>query len=302
MRVFISWSGERSGKVATALQNWLPRVIQATSPWLSSTSIDPGSRWSDEVAAALEELQCGVLCLTPENITSPWILFETGALSKAVSKSRVIPYLLGFEPRELQGPLAQFQAVRADEQGTQALLHAINTAEEVPLLDPELLSEAFQLWWPRLDSVLNKIASSSPGEPTPPPRSLEDMMGETLELLRSAKLAQSVNYTSPSITKTFNADGSGGRRIRQLRIAQGMQQKALAYLSGYSLSFISRLETGRANASIEALAKLAEVLGVPLDYLIEPTFQPAEPTAMEEETDEGQEDSLQGNLRIKGGF
>jgi len=91
MRVFISWSGEHSGEVAKALQQWLPRVLQAVRPWLSSASIDPGARWSDEVAGALEELNFGILCLTPENLTSAWLLFEAGALSKTVSESRVVP-------------------------------------------------------------------------------------------------------------------------------------------------------------------------------------------------------------------
>src|SRR6266496_298763 len=128
MRVFISWSGDRSGKVATALQHWIPRVIQSASPWLSSGSIDPGARWSEEVASALEDIECGVLCLTAENLSAPWILFEAGALSKSVSKSRIIPYLVGVDPTQLQGPLAQFQAVSADKGGTFDLLAGINVA------------------------------------------------------------------------------------------------------------------------------------------------------------------------------
>ena len=98
MRVFISWSGSRSNSLATFLEQWIPRVIQVVEPWVSSASIDPGTRWSDEVSRALEDLQFGILCLTPENLTSPWILFEAGALSKIVLKSHVVPYLFGFEP------------------------------------------------------------------------------------------------------------------------------------------------------------------------------------------------------------
>lgn len=36
MRVFISWSGETSHKVALALHGWLPKVVQALNPWVST--------------------------------------------------------------------------------------------------------------------------------------------------------------------------------------------------------------------------------------------------------------------------
>ena len=32
--VFISWSGEQSRMVASGLWTWLPRVIQASKPWM----------------------------------------------------------------------------------------------------------------------------------------------------------------------------------------------------------------------------------------------------------------------------
>lgn len=44
MKVFLSWSGERSRLVATALHEWLPQVINAVEPFISS-NIDAGARW-----------------------------------------------------------------------------------------------------------------------------------------------------------------------------------------------------------------------------------------------------------------
>jgi hypothetical protein len=182
MRIFISWSGHRSGKVAGHLLQWLPKVIQFVRPWVSSSSIDPGTRWSIEIGQALEENHFGILCLTPENLTAPWILFEAGALSKAVSHARIIPYLLGFDPRELQGPLAQFQAVQADRTGTLQLLVSLNTAAAEPL---DALEETFDLWWPRLEPQLQEIAAAAPIEVVSPARSVDDMLGEVLSLFRA---------------------------------------------------------------------------------------------------------------------
>ena len=84
MKVFISWSGERSKIVAEALRDWLPAVIQSVKPWVSSKDIDKGSRSFAEIQAQLKDAQFGIACLTPENLTEMWIHFESGAVAKAV--------------------------------------------------------------------------------------------------------------------------------------------------------------------------------------------------------------------------
>jgi hypothetical protein len=108
--VFISWSGEQSKSFAEALRNWLPKIVNAVEPWLSSADIDKGARWSADVAAKLEASKIGIICLTPGNMHSDWILFEGGALSKTITNTHVCRVLIGLEPSALHGPSAQFQA------------------------------------------------------------------------------------------------------------------------------------------------------------------------------------------------
>src|SRR5579863_4546010 len=110
MDIFISWSKDRSRKAAEALHGWLPLVINAIKPWLSANDIDKGARWSADVASRLEKARFGIICLTPGNLHSDWILFEAGALSKTLQNSRVCPLLFGLQPADVKGPLAQFQA------------------------------------------------------------------------------------------------------------------------------------------------------------------------------------------------
>jgi TIR domain len=76
MKVFISWSGEKSRKVAAALHAWLPYIIQAVKPIMSSRDISKGDRWSDVLARELEDTQFGIVCLTPSNIKASWLNFE----------------------------------------------------------------------------------------------------------------------------------------------------------------------------------------------------------------------------------
>lgn len=78
MKVFLSWSGERSKQVANLLSSWLCCVIQATRPWISSKDIDRGSLWFSEINDQLKDTSVGIICLTKENKDRPWILFEAG--------------------------------------------------------------------------------------------------------------------------------------------------------------------------------------------------------------------------------
>jgi hypothetical protein len=45
MKVFISWSGERSQILAQKLYEWVPMVLQSVTPWLSQADIAAGDRW-----------------------------------------------------------------------------------------------------------------------------------------------------------------------------------------------------------------------------------------------------------------
>ena len=82
MKVFISWSGNISLKVALIFRDWLPSVIQSIEPYVSSEDIDKGARWSTDIAKELENSTFGILCVTKENLEAPWLSFEAGALSK----------------------------------------------------------------------------------------------------------------------------------------------------------------------------------------------------------------------------
>lgn len=53
-----------------------------------------------------------------------------------------------------------------------------------------------------------------------------------------------------------------GQRVRELRIALGMKQDEFAERCGFARSYMSRIETGAANPSIDAIQVLAIALKV----------------------------------------
>src|SRR5258708_4467548 len=147
--VFISWSGERSKHAAEALREWLPIVLQAAKPWISSSDVDK----------AVEGMKIGIICMTPENLTAEWILYEAGALSKTLdTKTRVCTYLLGgLQPQNVKPPLGMFQSTRADKNDTRKLIHTINKALDAPLVPDTNLDTLFDALWPRLEHELSAL-------------------------------------------------------------------------------------------------------------------------------------------------
>lgn len=157
MKIFLSWSGERSRAMAEALRDWLPLVIQSLQPWLSSADVQKGARWGSEISRALEEARIGIICLTPENLEAPWLLWEAGALSH--SRALVIPYLLGVRPSELGGPLVQFQVATATREDTKQLVQTINRAIGDSGLASDILEIVFERWWPVLAERLALLSA-----------------------------------------------------------------------------------------------------------------------------------------------
>ena len=191
MEVFISWSGLRSERVAVALRDWLPSVIQSVNPFMSASDIEKGSRWPDVLATHLNDAQFGLICLTQENLEAPWLLFEAGALSKSIENSRVVPYLYGVSQAQLQGPLAQFQAAVADQSSTLGILKSINETLGGNALDQARLESAFETWWPQLARMLEDIPEAT--EEAPPSRADRDILEEILRLSRQMSRQSALN-------------------------------------------------------------------------------------------------------------
>lgn len=197
MKVFISWSGQRSAAVADALRYWLPKVIQALEPWMSADDIEKGTRWRSGLASELEQSSVGIICLTPENLDSTWVHFEAGALSKQQQNTYVCTFLLELEPTDVKEPLAQFQATRAQKSDVQKLMLTINNTLGASRLSESELNEALEVWWPKLQERLSAIEKPRERKSH---RDVRDMIEELLELVRSQTRIRSTERFRTKLT------------------------------------------------------------------------------------------------------
>jgi len=197
LKTFISWSGYRSKELALLLRSWLPLVIQDLRPWMSDVDIEAGTQAFPTLGMQLDAHGTGIVCLTPENLNSRWILFECGALAKHIDVSRVVPVLLDLSYTDVPQPLGLFQAVHADEDGIRRLLASLNALRSTPF-DAATLERVFIKWWPELEVDIAKIrAMATPSRP----REVGDKIDEALTLLRSMKSAERKRrYSLPTLS------------------------------------------------------------------------------------------------------
>ncbi len=184
MKVFISWSGQKSKKVAELLDGWLQCVIQAVKPFISSKGIESGSLWFSEISKELADTSIGIVCLTNDNKNKPWILFESGALAKGLATSKVCTFLIDLTPADLQYPLAAFNHTGPSREGVLKLVTTINNALGNNSLQESKLLTVFDTFWSQFDSQFKDIITYDYGEGDFINRSPNDILNEVLLTVR----------------------------------------------------------------------------------------------------------------------
>lgn len=188
MKVFISWSGDISLKVALIFREWLPSVIQSLEPYVSSEDIDKGARWSTDIAKELEDSNFGILCVTKENLEAPWLSFEAGALSKTMEKSFVTPFLFDIKRSEVKGPILQFQSTIFEKEDIKKMVKTLNKACGDVGIPENRLETCFNVWYTHLEKSLNDLtnekAESKVEQETESATPSSEILEEILELSR----------------------------------------------------------------------------------------------------------------------
>jgi len=152
---------------------------------MSESEIDKGTRSLHEISKALADIKIGIVCLTPENLSRPWLLFEAGALSKSIDeRTRLCTYLVGdFEPSDVTPPLGMFQGTKSTKEDTYRLVQTINRVVSDEPISDDNLETIFEAMWPKLENRLNSLPPAESAVPAKRPP--DEIMGEILELARA---------------------------------------------------------------------------------------------------------------------
>lgn len=275
MRIFVSWSGERSKLVANLLDEWLVCVLQACRPWVSTKDIDKGSLWFSEISDQLRETSVGIICLTQDNKTKPWILFEAGALAKGLTTSRVCTLLIDLEPRDVSDPLAQFNHTLPNNEGIYSLVKTINSALGTAGLDPKVLDKVFETYWPEFDRSFREILKNVPSATgSSKPRDPDDILGEILDHTRSLttrvrRIESEIRENNSSQhdpinvrprLKYLSASEARTKAIELLRAGLEDEQILSTMQGDAPTSYLQRIVTEWREAN-ESLQQLGDILG-----------------------------------------
>lgn len=272
MKIFISWSGELSHRIALIFREWLPSVIQAIEPYVSSEDIDKGTRWSTDISKELEASSYGILCVTSENIDAPWLNFEAGALSKSVDKSRVSPFLYGIKRSEVRGPLLQFQSTIYEKDDVKKLLDSINATAQPPYLDEVRLSSIFEVWWPRLQAELKELKEVALPKEIVENRSTEaqtslantDVLEEILDLVRNQQ--KILNSPETLLPMGYVAEVLNRVERPSPSIPRGAYED-LSFSWGELISFVDSFK-GEGTVPLPALQDKLDRMAQPLEYIV----------------------------------
>lgn len=186
MKVFISWSGNRSKAVANLINEWIKCVLQASDPWISTRDIDRGANWLFEINRQLAETSVGIVLLTQENKNKPWVLFEAGALAKGLglSSGRVCTFLVDLEPHDVQDPLSQFNHSFPTKESMFELVRTLNRCLDDQRLGDDVLAKVFTTYWPQFESEFQNALDENPPTEDAEPRDEKDILAEILRNTR----------------------------------------------------------------------------------------------------------------------
>jgi hypothetical protein len=164
MNVFLSWSGHVAKVAAEGFHKWLVEELPSNRVkiYFSPSSNDPGALWRKMLRRALAQSSVGVFFLTRDSISSPWVLFEGGAVGK-LRKSRVFTVLLDVGTKDLATlapPFEEYQAVPFQPDDLWRVVKGITRLASISKPSKKDLRHSFDGWWPDFSQCVEEAIAA----------------------------------------------------------------------------------------------------------------------------------------------
>ena len=110
-----------------------------------------------------------------------------------MEKPFVCTLLIGLEPSDVSGPLAQFQHTKPTKDDLLQLMKTLNKALGENAIKDAQVHAAFELCWPKLEEKLHNLPIDGPTNR--PHRSERDLLEELVDTVRSTSAQDALNLS-----------------------------------------------------------------------------------------------------------
>jgi hypothetical protein len=146
------------------------------------------------------------------------------------------------KPSDVKPPLAQFQATKAQKDDVLKLLKTLNDALGDNALLESHIEEAFEVWWPKLESQLKTLPNEDSKTKTHRPD--RELLEEVLALVRNQSRPDPIPLQTavaePKVGKEFPYDLTTGPIVAELQ--------RVSNLHGLVLSKVTRIAPEKADS------------------------------------------------------
>lgn len=247
MKIFISWSGVRSKKIAERLYDFLKSLLHGAEPFFSGEDIDKGMKWFETISVQLGQANFGIICLTRENWSNPWILFEAGALAKNLETANVCPVLFGLDYSDIEGPLSHFQLTTFNEDEIRRMCRLINS-KLGKSLDSKTFDNLFGLLWPKAEIEIVGIVNDDLPQYQVSGRTNREILEDIWRQLRRISYTEEQELNDVFVRKLVDGLQSHLDNLQQAGFAKGIE--TLQGILGPIEYLIGQIKDGATKSSL----------------------------------------------------
>lgn len=163
-KVFISWSG--NSEIPDMLKKSLVETFTENNltVFVSTKNIRTGDEWFKVIKDAITESSITIVCITKDNIQSPWIYFESGAASfhnYLLNQTKPLMVVLFDAELPRNSPLNEYNHIKWGKEGYEKLLVDINSHMDAGKLQSNQISTMAKGSFPGLSRKIKRALKKS---------------------------------------------------------------------------------------------------------------------------------------------